>query len=130
MNIDRVGVILFVERYEACVAFYRDLIGLRMEFSTADLTSFSFGGAYLMVERGGEALDRGKSVSQYPCILRFNVPDVLAATMALKENGVEVAYQEFPWGIVAKFVDPDGNYCEFKDSLTFDKQVSDALSRQ
>lgn len=83
-----------------------------------------------MVERGGDALDQGKSVSQNPCILRLNVPDVLTTAHILRDKGADVSYTEHHWGTVAKFMDPDGNFCELKDSLTFEKQVAEGLSRQ
>ncbi len=39
-------------------------------------------------------------------------------------KNVKVDYQEHSWGIVAKLQDPDGNLLAFKDSDTFEKQIS------
>jgi lactoylglutathione lyase len=43
----------------------------------------------------------------------------------LKAKNVKVDYQEHSWGTVAKFYDPDGNLCAFKDSEKFEKQIAD-----
>ena len=55
--------------------------------------------------------------------LRMNVPNVKSLVAHLTRHGVEVDYQEHEWGTVAKFFDPDGNLCAFKDSGTFEKQL-------
>ena len=53
----------------------------------------------------------------------MNVQNVKAFADKLKSNGIEVDYQEHDWGTVAKFFDPDGNLCAFKDSEKFEKQI-------
>ena len=54
MKLSRTGVIINTERYEACVAFYRDLFGLEILFTKGDyLTCFDFQGSYLMIETEG-----------------------------------------------------------------------------
>jgi lactoylglutathione lyase len=55
----------------------------------------------------------------------MNVPNVREFTDRLIANGVKVDYQEHDWGTVAKFTDPDGNLCAFKDDATFEKQIKD-----
>ena len=55
--------------------------------------------------------------------LRINVKDVKAYSNRLKSVGVKVDYQEHEWGTVAKFFDPDGNLCAFKDSAKFENQI-------
>ncbi len=123
MKIDRSGLILYTLKYKECVQFYKDVIGLPVLFTTHELTCFQFGGSYLMVEiddSGNEKSD--PEVRQQTCI-RMNVEDVKAAADLLRTYGVEVNYQEFEWGTIAKFRDPDGNLCAFKDSLKFEEQV-------
>jgi lactoylglutathione lyase len=127
VDIDRSGIILYVENYEDCVSFYADVIELKIEFQTPSLTSFAFGNSYLMIERGGAAISKGKGISQSLCILRMNVADVKMAAGLVSSKGVEAEYVEHEWGTVAKFVDPDGNHCEFKDTEKFDLQVSRGL---
>ena len=51
MSFTRTGIILYVERYRECVAFYADRLGLEVLFSTPELTCFDFGDSYLMVEQ-------------------------------------------------------------------------------
>ena len=119
----RTGFILYVEPYEECVAFYRDLIGLSPMFDTPALTCFDFGGSYLMVERADEGEDT--SFASYPTCLRMNVPDVKSFADDLAAKGLEVDYQQHGWGTVAKFEDPAGNLCAFKDDEKFEQQVTD-----
>ncbi len=110
------GIILGTERFEACVAFYRDILELLVWYEKPGLVCFRFGDGYLMVETGGVARDGRKSQSENPTMLRFNVDDVAASSDALRQRGVEVEVQHFDWGTVGTFLDPDGNACEFKDA--------------
>jgi lactoylglutathione lyase len=52
MNIVRTGIILNVENYDECVAFYKEVFGLDILFEERDgsfrLTCFTYGGSYLM----------------------------------------------------------------------------------
>ncbi|MCJ8312049.1 MAG: glyoxalase/bleomycin resistance/dioxygenase family protein [Saccharospirillaceae bacterium] len=123
IKIERTGIILHTQNYEQCVAFYRDILELKIEILSPDLTSFDFGGAYLMVEREGEANLLGKTKEQNPTVLRMNVVDVKQTTQLLRDKDVVVDYVEFDWGTVARFMDPDGNFIEFKDSEKFDLQI-------
>lgn len=110
------GVILGTERFEACVAFYRDVLGLSVWFEKEGLVCLRFGGGYLMVETGGVARDRRKAQSENPTMLRFNVDDVARCAALLRGAGVDVAIRQFEWGTVGTFMDPDGNACELKDA--------------
>ncbi|PEN12666.1 glyoxalase [Longibacter salinarum] len=123
MSFTRTGVILYVDEYVECVDFYRDVIGLPVAFDTPDLTCFEFGASYLMVERGDD--DHGSTPdTRHSMCLRINVPDVRARADALARQGIGVDYQEHDWGTVAKFTDPAGNLCAFKDDETFEKQMA------
>ncbi len=126
MDLLRTGVVLYTERYEKCVAFYQDIVGLPLLFSLEEpleqLTCFAFGDGYLMVEGSGVAHTNGKGPAQNPTILRFNVADVRKAADELAALGVAADYQAHPWGTVAKFFDPDGNKCELRDEETFAAQ--------
>jgi lactoylglutathione lyase len=110
------GIILFTEKFEDCVRFYRDVIGLPVWFVKQDLVCFRFGNGYLMVETGGRAVQGTKENSQNPTMLRFNVADVEAASATLRARGIAVDVQQFSWGMVGTFADPDGNKCEFKNA--------------
>jgi lactoylglutathione lyase len=110
------GIILGTERFDACVAFYRDVLKLPVWYEKPGLVCLRFGDGYLMVETGGVARDTRKLQSENPTMLRFNVDDVLAAANELRQRGIDVDVQTYAWGTVGTFVDPDGNACEFKDA--------------
>ena len=124
MLIDRSGIILFVEHYDACINFYANVLALPVQFSTADLNMFKFAGFYLMEERGGVACTKGKEVVDNPCILRMNIADVAKAAETVQRFAVEVVCKEYDWGSIAKFTYPNGNICEFQDSREFDLQLA------
>lgn len=115
MKIELSGVILFTENYEACVAFYRDLLGLPYVFSKPGLTCLDFGGQYLMVESHGVARPHEKQRHENPTILRFNVNDVEQTARTLRDKGIAVDVRHFEWGVIGGFTDPDGNRCELKN---------------
>lgn len=117
MKVVKVGVILFADQYEQCVAFYRDKLSLPFISATPDLTVLAFDQAYLMIEKGGVSSATQKSRSQNPTVLRFNVEDVDEAAEALRAEGVPVEVKRFSWGMIGILTDPDGNRCEFKDSF-------------
>jgi lactoylglutathione lyase len=110
------GIILGTERFDECVAFYRDVLELPVWFEKQDLVCFRFGDGYLMVETGGVARNGRKSQSKNPAMLRFNVDSVENAAEFLRGRGVQVDVQVFDWGTVGTFHDPDGNACEFKNA--------------
>lgn len=109
------GLILFTERYEQCVGFYRDTLGLPVIFDKGHLIALSFGSAYLMIETDGHARAGGKPRSENPVTLRFNVTDVAQAAASLRQRGVDVEVHQWDWGTTGSFLDPDGNRCELKD---------------
>ena len=53
----------------------------------------------------------------------MNVPDVKKMADDLVQQGIQVEYQEYAWGTIANFVDPDGNLCEYKDDKKFEVQL-------
>lgn len=114
------GIILGTERYDECVAFYRDTLGLPVWYDKPGLVCLRFGHGYLMIETGGFANKnvptQRKPNSENPTMLRFNVKDVEAAARLLESKGVAVTVKVFEWGTVGTFLDPDGNACELKDA--------------
>jgi len=110
------GIILYTDRFDLCVAFYRDALELPVWFEKEGICCLRFGDGYLMIETGGHASGKRKSISANPTMLRFNVKDIDLATNLLMERGVKVKRKDFDWGKVATFNDPDGNVCELKDS--------------
>lgn len=92
-NVARYGVILNTEHYAECVAFYRDLFGLRQLFEREDegfkLTCLEFGHGDLMVEQGGKAKSGVKSPEEGSFKLRFNVDDLEEALMEIRSWGIQ-----------------------------------------
>jgi len=109
----KTGIILFTEKYEECVAFYRDVVELPVMYVQNDLTCFLFGGSYLMVEPDGIAKDK-KDISQNPTTLRFDVDSFDESVKFLQGKGVDVSVQVYDWGTVGEFYDPDGHRCSLK----------------
>ncbi|MGK9171598.1 VOC family protein [Inquilinus limosus] len=131
LNVEKAGLILHTERYRECVAFYRDVIGLPIEFEKNEpqqmLTCLKLGGSYLMLEGGGSAKSGVKSTHENPVTIRLNVPDVDAAAEHLRSLGVDVLIMRFDWGTIGKFADPDGNPCQLRDHLSFASQSIDGV---
>ena len=125
MEFDRTGIILYTLEYKNCVEFYANILGLKRMFESENLTCFKFGQAYLMVELDDEYDGQKTGRERTKMCLRMNVPNVKILADKLTSNNIAVDYQEHSWGTIAKFLDPDGNLCAFKDSSKFEKQVSD-----
>jgi lactoylglutathione lyase len=121
---DRTGLILYTLKYDECVEFYQNIIELEIMFKATNLTCFAFGESYLMVEFDDEHTGEDVASPRQKTCLRMNVSDVKQCAQMLIERGVDVNYQEHSWGTVAKFYDPDGNLCAFKDSGSFEKQLN------
>ena len=124
MKFDRTGIILYVIKYEECIAFYENTLKLKKLFSTNMLTCFGFGDSYLMVELDDEFKGDMSNSDRIKTCLRMNVPNVKVLANKLIAKNIEVDFQEHNWGTIAKFFDPDGNLCAFKDSDKFEKQIS------
>ena len=110
------GIILGTEKFDECVHFYRNVLGLPVWYEKSSLVCLRFGDGYLMIETGGQTNEGRKSNAQNPTMLRFNVIDVDSAANSLRSKGIAVERKDFAWGKVATFVDPDGNACEFKNA--------------
>lgn len=129
MKVARTGVILNTQNYEACLGFYRDILGLEVLFSKDEndhkLCCFEFGGAYLMVETGGHANPAGKSIEESPAKLRFNVPSLEDAQRYLAERGIEAEISRFDWGSTISIFDPDGNRIGIREESEFSGQIDE-----
>ncbi len=123
MHFDRTGIILYTVKYTECVHFYEHVLELPKMFESKDLTCFAFGNAYLMVEVDDQFDGALPTTERIRTCLRINVSNVRKMVERLQKKGVDVDYQEHSWGTVAKFFDPDGNLCAFKDSERFEEQV-------
>ncbi len=129
MEFDKTGFILYTIKYKECVAFYKNILELEIIFNAENITCFSFGSSYLMVELDDEYnTDLFNENERTKTCLRMNVPNVKLVADKLISKNVSVDYQEHSWGTIAKFYDPDGNLCAFKDSQKFDFQIKNHLT--
>ena len=123
MNFTMAGVILFTHKYEECVDFYGQTLGLdvlhRIDRVGERLTTFMLGNSYLMVETGGVEHEGKKTVESSPIKFRFNVPDVKVACAQLRSKGLKVDVFDHTWGTTAEFSDPDGNLCALRSDEGF-----------
>ena len=125
MEFDRTGIILYTIKYKKCVEFYENMLGLYKMFENENLTCFEFGQSYLMVELDDEYNGQKTEIERTKTCLRMNVPNVKILAEKLTKKNIKVDYQEHSWGTIAKFLDPDGNLCAFKDSGKFEEQIGD-----
>ncbi|MEO6902019.1 MAG: VOC family protein [Bacteroidia bacterium] len=128
MDFDRTGIILYSAEYKKCVSFYEDILELNKMFENDKLTCFEFGQSYLMVELDDAYNEQIIELERTKICLRMNVPNVKILANKLISKNIEVDYQEHSWGTTAKFFDPDGNLCAFKDSEKFEKQITGDFS--
>ena len=128
MDTQRVGIILNVERYNECVAFYRDVLELNIMFSKVEgdfkLTCMAFDTGYLMIETEGFAEPAGKSIKSCPTKLRFNVADIKLAMKRMNHFGISAELIESDWGSTINIYDPDGNRIGIRDEASFKRQIS------
>ena len=105
--IQETGLLLFVKNYEKCVKFYSEKLGLKIRFQKSYLTTFDFGGGYLLIEKGRSkrALRNG--------VIRLNVSDVPKAVKTFRKRGLKIHFHSHDWGDIGHFTDPDGNLIEF-----------------
>jgi len=117
MKIAQTGFILYTLNYQACVDFYQNTLGLGILYQKEILTCFDFHGSYLMVEVDDEAKETVATKPQRDrtCI-RLNVVNVKEACKNLDSNNIEYSYDEYDWGTIAKFRDPDGNLIGFRSA--------------
>lgn len=125
MKFDRTGIILYTINYKKCVEFYENILELPKLFEKEKLTCFQFGACYLMVEVDEEYKQNQIEPTRTKTCLRINVENVKKEAENLRAKNIAVDYQEHAWGTIAKFLDPDGNMCAFKDSEKFGKQIDE-----
>jgi len=124
MEIEKTGFILYTIEYENCVEFYQNILGLEILYKKETLTCFEFGRSYLMVEIDDETnLTKATKPKRDRICLRINVTDVKQACKVLDANEISYDYNEFDWGTIAKFRDPDGNLVGFRSAREHDEDI-------
>lgn len=128
MNIDSYGIILNVENFDECVAFYKNVFNLSEMFTKEEgdfkLACLAFGESYLMLETGGVASISEKVAYQNPTALRFNVSDIHEALAFINKYDSQARILESKWGAIIRVMDPDGNPISIRDQAGFLKQVN------
>ena len=106
------GVLIWTEsaRFDAMARFYRDRLGLTPRSSKPDFINFDWGGVRLSVS----VHDRvsGHSRDPFRIMVNLAVDDIRAVHARLREAGVVFTRppEVEEWGgMVASFLDPDGN---------------------
>lgn len=127
MDIQRQGIIINTERYEECITFYSKLFELPLMFVKEDgnfrLSCFEYGSCYLMIETGGIAINKGKSINECPMKLRFNVSDIKLALKKIQSFGIHAKIEKYNWGSTINIFDPDGNRIGIRDEVGFRNQI-------
>lgn len=104
-------ITLWVNEYDACLAFYRDVLGLPLETSDENFAQFATEGTKLYLHRLGDRSPlRSRALE-----IHFEVRDVDGAYIKLLERGVQFEHQpaNMPWGArMAALRDPEGNAIE------------------
>ena len=107
---DLIGVTVWTEDLERLVQFYRDTLGLTLRDRHNGWANFAFG--EMRLNLGFHDQVSGEAKDPYRIMLSFSVDDISAEYDRLSGQGVEfirVPEKEDWGGMVATFVDPDGN---------------------
>lgn len=104
-------ILLFVRDFERCLAFYRDVVGLRLKSEEDGYAEFDVGGTTFALHGGYEGEGRSRH-GEGPLALHFWTEDIQATVKRLKDKGVKITrepeWMEFgAWE--AAFEDPEGN---------------------
>ena len=81
-----------------------------------------------MIEpKGNEGIEKKATYNKNDICLRFNVSDIKRHCDELLSSGIRVDIEEYEWGTVGRFKDPDGNKCSLKDSEKFEAEIKDYI---
>ncbi|MGH2610997.1 MAG: VOC family protein [Tepidiformaceae bacterium] len=115
MNVNHFVTNLNTNQLDTMIAFYRDTLGLevRPEFGPGAFMAGSSGFIALIIEEHSDVTGPTKEPARI--ILNFLVDDAHAEHQRLQAAGVTFtrdASEDPGFGIVATFLDPDGNLCQ------------------
>ncbi len=119
-------MILYVEKYDECLRFYKDILRLPIKGEHGTYIEFDTGATILALnskedvrELTGLSIPNG-ALESSNFELGFVAEDVNETISKLREQGVRVLVEPItkPWGqTIAYVADPDGNYIEICSSL-------------
>lgn len=104
-------ITLWARNFTQSLDFYRDKLGLEVEYEDASFAQFSTKGTKLYLH----ALEEAEPLRDHTVEIHFEVPEVDGAYQVLAGHGVvfEHAPQNMPWGVrMAGFRDPEGYMIE------------------
>lgn len=109
-RLSKIGIIMLgVTNVERSVAFYRDMLGLKVRMQFEGFVFFETSGVTLALSQGlAQATGRGPGATE----VVFSVDHVRAAHLALKSLGVDFMQEPrivSPGNWAANFSDPDGH---------------------
>jgi len=123
MKIQETGIILYTINYQETVKFYKEIFGLEILYVKEKLTCLKFSDSYLMIELDDEENIRNNKEGRLKFCMRFNVENVREACKVLDQKNIQYSYNEFEWGTIAKFLDPDGNQVGIRSSKEHDADI-------
>lgn len=101
-------ITLWAVKFDECLKFYKDLIGLKTSFEDKNFAQFKFKGTKLYLHRiKGET----ETLREHSVEIHFSVDDVDQKYEELKDKGVVFDQEpvDAPWGNrYASFKDPEG----------------------
>lgn len=108
---DKLGVVMVVvSEMERSVAFYRDVLGLKLRYQTPYWSEFDVGGVTLALHPAGGNLE---VVPQTGINFGFYVTGIDAALAEIESRGGEIAGRsEEEFGTFALVRDPDGYFVQ------------------
>jgi catechol 2,3-dioxygenase-like lactoylglutathione lyase family enzyme len=118
-NVSKVrGALIFVEDIEAEMAFYRDVIGLRLLYRTPKFVRFdATQGTSLSLIAGGHASAEPKDFRQGGVVPEIIVDNLELAVRRLEGAGVRHEDEvRTAWGQFVFFWDPEGNPLQYYES--------------
>ena len=118
-NVSKVrGALIFVEDIESELAFYRDVIGLRLLYRTAKFVRFdATQGTSLSLIAGGVASEQPKDFRRGGVVPEIIVDNLRLAMLRIDGSGVRhEAVVQTDWGQFCFLWDPEGNPLQFYES--------------
>ena len=118
--IGKLGLVMVVViDMKRSVAFYREVLGLKVVFECPEWTQLTAGNIDVGLHPESEHLKAKPGT----CQIAFYVDDVQKAAAELKRKGVhfvmEPKKEEFGW--LAVFTDPDGYHIQLGQAATYEK---------
>lgn len=110
-------ITLWAKKFGECLAFYKDTLGLEVEYQDENFVQFKTEGTKLYIHRIKENTE---PLREHTIEIHFEVEDVDQTYEGLKSKGVSFETQpaNMPWGVrVASFCDPEGYVTEIVGSL-------------